>query len=130
MFTPDETGITEAQRTQASVKALRAQGKTEDFISSVYPNMKQPEPGPLVYLLDIFRDLSAARNYLVASNGVSSILLPQAISYTELRAYREVMELDVDALEAEVIRILDIAFLEETSAVREKQERQKPKDQG
>jgi hypothetical protein len=121
MFTPDEEDVTEYKRIQASARALKAQGKSDELIKDVYPDSDLPEiPKDFEYLLDMFRQLSQSRNYIAITNGMDSVLIPQAISFQEVQAYVNIMQIELDALEAEVLRVLDEAFLDESAKLRMK----------
>lgn len=107
--TPTKNG-TKRQQYESLKKRFQAQGKTEEEIQALLPELVEIDDDLLPFL-QMFFELSAGRQ-----SGMSG---PAALSYSEIKTYCDLMEITLTPTEVSALRQMDTTFLATMSALQE-----------
>lgn len=111
--TPDKSGSTKRQHLLSFRQQLEKAGKSKADLDSQFADLEPPPISAGVgYLLNMFSNLSCARQY-----GMSG---PMPISYQEILAYNELLDVGLEPWEVEAIRLMDQVFVQEAYSVMNK----------
>lgn len=104
--TPNKNGVTKKQTLERGRKQL-SKVKTEQQLAEMFKELEpiKAERGT-EWLVGVFNELSSARGY--GLNG------PLAITHQEIKAYCDLMDLDLTPWDVSVIRAMDTAYIDET----------------
>lgn len=95
-------------------------GKTDEEIADMTKELNAITlPEGSGYLLETFRELSDTRRYGFAGN-------PEPISYLEIKAYVDLLDVDLTPWEIQVIKEMDGAFINEYNDIQAKRTPNEP----
>lgn len=103
-----EGNATKEQHLRKAAENFRKQGKSDEEVNELLPDLIEPEVHPYAeYLKWTFVEVNSARG-----QGLSG---PLPISYQELKAYCDLMDEELSPLEVQTIRLMDTTYINEVN---------------